>query len=96
MRVCPFNDCGRVVFGKKTYCSAMVYFGTMNISTRYVDTYTVMLVCGYPEALPTLEAFVERLNGASVIEQSPLGIPMLEGLASAEALREMAPQKIAA
>jgi hypothetical protein len=125
MGVCPFNDCGRVVFGRQTYCSeehkraawrqanpearnrekeverlryaaankprlwpckqcgglmlntrrptnvcsncnpdsqgvpvkvapregdplrpAQVYFGTMNVSTQYVDADAVMLVCG--------------------------------------------------
>jgi hypothetical protein len=176
MRVCPFSDCGHVVFGKQTYCSeehkraawrqanpeardrekevshlryaaannprlwpckqcgglmlntrlptnvcsncspdsqwvpvrvaprpaddplrpAMVYFGTMNVFTRYMDADTVMLVCGYPEAMPTLEAFVERLDGVSVIEQSPLGIPMLEGVVSVETLRAIAPRKAAA
>jgi hypothetical protein len=50
---------------------ALVYFGTMNVPTRYVDAGTVMLVCGYPEAIPTLEALVDQLDGVSVIEPSP-------------------------
>ena len=75
---------------------ALVCFGTMNIPTRYVDAGTVMLVCGYPEVIPTLEALVERLDGVSVGEQSPLGIPMLEAVVSAEALIDIAAERKAA
>ena len=56
----------------------------------------MQVVCGYPEAIPSLEAFVERLHGVSVIEKSPLGIPMLEGLVSVHAVLAMVQQKAAA
>jgi hypothetical protein len=58
----------------------MIYFGTMNILTRFADAETLHLVCGYSAAIPALEALVETLHGVSTVEERPSGIVMFEAL----------------
>jgi hypothetical protein len=65
----------------------MVYFGTMNVSTRYVDADTVRLLCGVPEAIEPLATFARQLDGVAIIKQGTTGIDILEALIPASALR---------
>jgi len=67
----------------------MVYFGTMNVSTRYVDAETVRLLCGVPEAIEPLAAFAQQLDGVAIVKQGTTGIDILEALIPVSALRAL-------
>jgi hypothetical protein len=67
----------------------MVYFGTMNVSTRYVDAETVRLLCGVPEAIEPLAAFAQQLEGVAIVKQGATGLDILEALIPASALRAL-------
>ena len=66
---------------------AQVYFGTMNISTRYVDADIVRLLCGVPDAIEPLAAFARQLEGVAIVKQGRTGIGILEALIPVSALR---------
>jgi hypothetical protein len=67
-----------------------VYFGTMNVSTRYADPETVQLWCGVPEAIQPLAALARKLGGVAVVKQGEVGIDVLDALIPASALLSMA------
>jgi hypothetical protein len=67
----------------------MVYFGTMNVGTRYVDAETVRLLCGVPEAIEPLVAFARQLDGVAIVKQGTTGIDILEALIPVSALRAL-------
>jgi hypothetical protein len=68
----------------------MVYLGTMNVSTRYVDAETVRLLCGVPEAIEPLAAFAHQLDGVAIVKHGATGIDILEALIPANVLRSVA------
>jgi hypothetical protein len=68
----------------------IVYFGTMNVSTRYVDAETVRLLCGVPEAIEPLAALAHQLDGVAIAKHGATGIDILEALIPASALRSVA------
>ena len=68
---------------------AQVYFGTMNVSTRYADPDTVRLLCGVPEAIEPLAAFAQQLEGVAIVKQGATGIDILEALIPVSALRAL-------
>jgi hypothetical protein len=50
----------------------------MNVSTRYIATETVQLLCGVPEAIEPLAAFARQLDGVAIVKQRTTGIAILE------------------
>lgn len=75
---------------------AQVYFGTMNVNTRYADPDTVRLLCGVPEALEPLAAFARQLEGVTIVKQGKTGIDILEALIPVSALRALLERKATA
>lgn len=67
----------------------MVYFGTMNVSTRYVDAETVRLLCGVPEAIKPLATFARHLDGEAIVKQGTTGVSILEALIPVSTLRAL-------
>jgi hypothetical protein len=57
-----------------------VYYGTMDVSTRYADPETVRLLCGVSEAIELLAAFARQLEGVAVVKQGTTGLAILEAL----------------
>ena len=70
-----------------------VYFGTMNVSTRYVDADTVRLLCGVPDAIAPLAAFARQLDGVAIVKQGTAGIDIMDALIPASALRAFLERK---
>jgi len=68
---------------------AQVNFGTMNVSTRYVDADTVRLLCGVPEAIEPLATFARQLDGVAIVKHGVTGIDILEALIPVSALRAL-------
>ena len=71
----------------------MIYFGTMNVRTRYVDAETVQLLCGVPEALQPLAAFARQLGGVAIVKRGTTGIHILEALIPTSALKVLSQRK---
>jgi hypothetical protein len=67
----------------------MVDFGTMNVSTIYVDADTVRLLCGVPEAIEPLATFARQLDGVAIVKHGATGLDILEALIPASALRAL-------
>ena len=68
---------------------APVYFGTINVSTRYVDAETVRRLFGVPEAIEPLSAFARQLDGVAVVKHGATGTDILEALIPVSALRAL-------
>ena len=67
----------------------MIYYGTMNVSTRYVDAETVQLFCGVPDAIEPLAAFARQLEGVAIVKHGVSGLNILEDLIPVSALRAL-------